>query len=478
MQALPYPGFATDLQAPMAVLLTQAHGVSYVHERVFDNRLLYISELRKMGAEIVTTGTTVAIISGPTPLTGASLRALDVRAGAAFILAGLVARGRTEVTDIYHVDRGYERIDEKLRALGADIERSLMVFGKRIGVDLGTANVLVYVKGRGIVINEPAVVAVAHARQQHRRRRHARRATCSAARRARSRSSGPMREGVIADYVTTEAMLRYFIGKVIGRVSLVRPEVMICVPAGVTGVEQRAVQDAAEAAGARRPAHLIPEPLAAAIGARIPVNMPQGHMIVDIGGGRTEAAVISMYGIVVSESVRVAGDRLDDAIAAYVKRRHNLVDRRPHGGGAEDRHRLGHAAGRRDDLPGPRPRPDHRPAAHDHRVLDRRHQRHPGPAQAIVGAVRAVLERTPPELASDVVDRGVVLSGGTAMLRNLDRLITRRDRHPLLRRGQPDGVRGDGRRHRPRPPGPDQALDARRGRVAGLALSGAALSSG
>jgi UDP-N-acetylglucosamine 1-carboxyvinyltransferase len=123
VQALPYPGFPTDLQAPMAVLLTQAKGVSYVHERVFDNRLTYIGELRKMGAEIVTTGTTVAIISGPTPLTGASLRALDVRAGAAFILAGLAARGQTEISDIYHVERGYERIDEKLRALGADIER-------------------------------------------------------------------------------------------------------------------------------------------------------------------------------------------------------------------------------------------------------------------------------------------------------------------------------------------------------------------
>ncbi|HUF52621.1 MAG TPA: UDP-N-acetylglucosamine 1-carboxyvinyltransferase [Dehalococcoidia bacterium] len=123
LQALPYPGFATDLQAPMAVLLTQASGVSYVHERVFDNRLGYISDLRKMGAEIVTTGTTVAIITGPAPLTGASLRALDVRAGAAFILAGLAARGRTEIHDIYHVDRGYEKIDEKLRSLGAAIER-------------------------------------------------------------------------------------------------------------------------------------------------------------------------------------------------------------------------------------------------------------------------------------------------------------------------------------------------------------------
>jgi UDP-N-acetylglucosamine 1-carboxyvinyltransferase len=123
VQALPYPGFPTDLQAPMAVLLTQATGVSYVHERVFDNRMGYISDLRKMGAEIVTTGTTVAIITGPAPLSGAALRALDVRAGAAFILAGLAARGRTEVLDIYHVDRGYERIDEKLRSLGAAIER-------------------------------------------------------------------------------------------------------------------------------------------------------------------------------------------------------------------------------------------------------------------------------------------------------------------------------------------------------------------
>jgi UDP-N-acetylglucosamine 1-carboxyvinyltransferase len=124
VQALPYPGLATDLQAPMAVLLTQAEGVSYLHERVFDNRLLYVSELRKMGAEVVTTGTTTAIISGPTPLVGASVRAIDIRAGAALILAGLVARGRTEITDVYHVDRGYERIDEKLRSLGAVIERA------------------------------------------------------------------------------------------------------------------------------------------------------------------------------------------------------------------------------------------------------------------------------------------------------------------------------------------------------------------
>ena len=233
-----------------------------------------------------------------------------------------------------------------------------------------------------------------------------------------------MREGVIADYITTEAMLRYFIGRVVGRVSFVRPEVMICVPAGVTGVEQRAVQDAAEAAGSRRPAHLIPEPLAAAIGARIPVNVPQGHMIVDIGGGRTEAAVISMYGIVVSESVRVAGDRLDDAIAAYVKRRHNLVigDRTAEelkisiGSAMMLDEEMTYQVRGRDQITSlPRTitvsSTDVTNAIQD-------------PLAAIVGAVRSVLERTPPELASDVVDRGVVLSGGTGLLRNLDRLIT------------------------------------------------------
>ena len=297
------------------------------------------------------------------------------------------------------------------------------MLGKRIGVDLGTANVLVYVKGRGIVIAEPAVVAVAQ-------RDNSIVAVGTEAREMLGRTPGaiqvirPMREGVIADYVTTEAMLRHFIGRVMGRFSFIKPEVMICVPAGVTGVEQRAVQDAAEAAGARRPAHVIPEPLAAAIGARIPVNVPQGHMIVDIGGGRTEAAVISMYGIVVSESVRVAGDRLDDAIAAYVKRRHNLVigDRTAEelkiaiGSALPLEEETTYQVRGRDQISGlPRTitvsSTDVTNAIQDS-------------VQSIIGAVRSVLERTPPELASDVMDRGIVLSGGTAMLRNLDRLIT------------------------------------------------------
>jgi rod shape-determining protein MreB len=297
------------------------------------------------------------------------------------------------------------------------------VFGKHIGVDLGTANVLVYVKGKGIVIAEPSVVAVAQ-------RDNSIVAVGGEAREMLGRTPDaiqvirPMRDGVIADYLTTEAMLRYFIGRVNGRLSLMKPEVMICVPAGVTGVEQRAVQDACEAAGARRPAHIISEPLAAAIGARIPVSAPQGHMVVDIGGGRAEAAVISMYGVVVSESVRVAGDRLDDAIAAYIKRRHNLNigDRTAEelkiavGSALPLEEMLTYEVRGRDQISGlPRTltvtSEDVCQAMQD-------------ALQAILGTTRSVLERTPPELASDIIDRGIVLTGGTALLRNLDRLIT------------------------------------------------------
>ncbi len=297
------------------------------------------------------------------------------------------------------------------------------MFGKHIGVDLGTANVLVYVKGKGIVSAEPAVVAVAQ-------RDNTIVAVWSEAREMLGRTPGaiqvvrPMRDGVIADYLTTEAMLRYFIGKVNGRLSLVKPEVMICVPAGVTGVEQRAVQDACEAAGARRPAHVVSEPLAAAIGARIPVSSPQGHMVVDIGGGRAEAAVISMYGIVVSESVRVAGDRLDDAISGHIKRRYNLNigDRTAEdlkiaiGSALPLEEQLTFDVRGRDQITGlPKTL-----TISDEDVWQALHD----PLQAILGTVRSVLERTPPELASDIIDRGIVLTGGTALLRNLDRLIT------------------------------------------------------
>jgi rod shape-determining protein MreB len=233
----------------------------------------------------------------------------------------------------------------------------------------------------------------------------------------------PMRDGVIADYLTTEAMLRYFIGKVVGRLNFIKPEVMVCMPAGVTSVEQRAVRDAAEAAGARRPAHLVPEPLAAAIGARIPVGSPRGHMVVDIGGGRTEAAVISMYGIVVSESVRVAGDRLDEAIANYVKRRHNLLigDR----SAEEVKIAVGSALPLEEELTTDVRGRDQISGLPKNIVITSQEitQALLDPLAAILGAIRSVLERTPPELCSDVVDRGIVLTGGGALLRNMDRLI-------------------------------------------------------
>lgn len=293
---------------------------------------------------------------------------------------------------------------------------------KRIGIDLGTANVVVYDRDRGIVLDEPSVVAIAE-------RDNTVVAVGHEARSMIGRHPGaiqvirPMRDGVIADYLITEAMLRYFIASVVGRFNVVRPEVMISVPVGVTGVEQRAVRDAAEAAGARRPAHLIPEPLAAAIGAEIPVGSPRGHMVIDIGGGRSEAAVISLFGIVASESVRVAGDRLDDAIAQYIRRRHNLVvgERTAEevkvtiGSAVPLDEELTAAVRGRDQITGlPRTitvrSSEVTQAIQDHLV-------------SIVQTARRVLERTPPELASDVIDRGIVLTGGGALLRGIDELL-------------------------------------------------------
>lgn len=294
---------------------------------------------------------------------------------------------------------------------------------KRAGIDLGTANILVYVRGEGIVVNEPSVVA------RH-NRDNAIVAVGTEARAMQGRTPGsisvirPMRDGVIADYLTTEAMLRYFIGHIAGRFNLVRPEVMVTVPAGVTSVEQRAVRDASEQAGARKPAHLIPEPLAAAIGAQIPIGNPRGNMIVNIGGGRTEAAVISLYGIVVSESVRMAGDRIDEAVMAYVRRRHNLII------GEKTAEEIKIAIGSalpidenlstqvrgRDQLSGLPKTITLNSIEVSQSIQDC--------LGTIVQAVRQVLEKTPPELAADVIDRGIVLTGGGALLRHMDELLT------------------------------------------------------
>jgi rod shape-determining protein MreB len=297
------------------------------------------------------------------------------------------------------------------------------LFGKYIGIDLGTANVLVYVKGKGIVLNEPSVVAYSAADNKVV-------AVGTDARKMLGRTPGritvsrPMRDGVIADYMITEAMLRYFIRKVSGNMSLFRPVVMICIPAGVTNVESRAVLDATIQAGAKE-AHLIAEPLAAAIGANIPIHEPHGNMVIDIGGGTTEAAVISLNDIVVSRSLRVGGNKIDELIATWVRRRHNLIigERTAE----EIKVQIGSAlplareltieVRGRDTIDG---LPKNRTITSSE-VTDAISDA----LASIVIKTKEVLETTPPELAADVMDRGIIMTGGGALLRNLDRLIAR-----------------------------------------------------
>ncbi len=293
---------------------------------------------------------------------------------------------------------------------------------KNIAIDLGTANTLVWVAGEGLVVNEPTVVAISSddnkvvAVGEEAKRMLGRTPEALTA-------SRPMRDGVIADYQVTEAMLRYFIGKVTGRFQFFKPEVMVCVPAGCTQVERRAALDATLSAGAAH-AYLIDEPLAAAIGAQIPVSAPSGHMIIDIGGGSTEAAVISLGGVVTHKSVRVAGNKIDEAIQAFLKKKQNLIvgDQT-----AEDiKIKIGSAtelakvekleiSGR--DLVFGLPRTITVTSTEVTEAIK------PILTQ-IVGAVKGVLEDTPPELAADIIDKGIVMSGGTSMLRNFDKLMT------------------------------------------------------
>lgn len=296
------------------------------------------------------------------------------------------------------------------------------MFSKRIAIDLGTANTLVWVAGKGIVMNEPTVVAMGAEDGRVV-------AVGLEAKEMLGRTPGnivasrPMRDGVIADYAVTEAMLRYFIQKVCGRVFLFKPEVMICVPAGVTQVERRAVLDASLSAGARV-AYLIDEPLAAAIGAKIPIAAASGNMIMDIGGGSAEAAVISLGGVVVHKSVRVAGNKIDEAIATYLKRKYNLLVGETTA--EEVKLKIGSAivlekveemeVKGRDNVTG-------LPRAVAITSTEITEAIRPA-LLAIIGAAKGVLEETPPELASDIIDKGIVMSGGTSMLRNLDRLMT------------------------------------------------------
>lgn len=302
-------------------------------------------------------------------------------------------------------------------------------FSNDIGIDLGTANTLVYVKDRGIVLREPSVVAI----QQGTNRVLA---VGEEAKRMLGRTPGnivairPMKAGVIADFEVTEAMLRYFIRKAHNRKWVVRPRIIISVPSGITEVEKRAVKDSATHAGARE-VYLIEEPMAAAIGVGLPVQEPAGNMIVDMGGGTTEVAIISLAGIVLSRSVRVGGDEMDEAIVQYLKRVYNLmIGERT---AEEIKITIGSAyplgeelsmevKGR--DLVAGLPKTLTITSEEIREALQE-------PVSAIVEAIRITLERCPPELSSDLVDRGIVLAGGTSQLRGMDKLLAEQTGLPV-----------------------------------------------
>ena len=301
------------------------------------------------------------------------------------------------------------------------------MFSKRIGIDLGTANTLVYLAGEGIVLNEPTVVAVTAEENRVV-------AVGKEAKDMLGRTPGnivaqrPLRDGVIADYTITEAMLSYFIDKAVGKSRFFKPEVMVCIPSGVTQVERRAVLDATMAAGAKI-AYLIDEPLAAAIGAKIPIAQAAGHMVVDIGGGSTDCAVISLGGVVVHNSVRAGGNKLDEAIANYTKKKFNLlIGERT---AEEIKIVIGNAliedstvkemkkmeVRGRDSVTG---------LPKTIELTESQISEAIAPVLLdIIAAVKGVLEQTPPELASDIIDKGVVMTGGTSLLKNLDKLVTK-----------------------------------------------------
>ncbi|HNJ97768.1 MAG TPA: rod shape-determining protein [Ilumatobacteraceae bacterium] len=304
-----------------------------------------------------------------------------------------------------------------------------LALGRDLAIDLGTANTLIYARGQGIVLNEPSVVAIdiTDGRPV---------AVGFEAKRMMGRTPGriktirPLKDGVIADFEVCEKMLRYFIQKVhASRWS--KPRMVICVPSGITGVEQRAVQDAAEYAGARRPVHIIEEPMAAAIGSDMPIHEPSGNMVVDIGGGTTEVAVISLGGIVTAQSVRVAGDELDDALMQYMKKEYSMAigDRtaeeiKIHMGSAWplDEELTADIRGR--DLITGLPRTLALTTEMVREALSE-------PVGAIIDSVKTTLDRTPPELAADIMEQGIMLTGGGALLAGLDRRLSHETGMPV-----------------------------------------------
>ncbi|HTP41240.1 MAG TPA: rod shape-determining protein [Nitrospiria bacterium] len=310
------------------------------------------------------------------------------------------------------------------------MDQALGWFSQDLAIDLGTANTLVYVRGRGIVLDEPSVVAVE-------KRTGRILAVGAEAKRMLGRTPGnivairPMRDGVIADFEVAEKMLSHFINKAHNRTTFVRPRVVICVPSKITQVEQRAVRDSAELAGARE-VYMIEEPIAAAIGAGLPIAEPYGNMVVDVGGGTTDVAVISLAGIVYSESVKVAGDKMDDAISGYIKRKYNLLigDHMAEMVKLEigsayplDERKTIIIKGR--DLISGIPKTLTIDDAEIREALAE-------PISAIVNAIKVALENTPPELAGDIIDRGIVLTGGGSLLRGLDIRLREETNLPII----------------------------------------------
>ncbi len=311
--------------------------------------------------------------------------------------------------------------------------RLLGAFSNDLAIDLGTANTCVYVKGKGVVINEPSVVAV----KRDNKGTNKVLSVGNEAKRMLGRTPGnivavrPMKDGVIADFEITESMLRYFISQVHNSRRLVRPRIIICVPTGITQVEKRAVKESAQSAGARE-VYLIEEPMAAAIGANLPITEPTSNMVVDIGGGTTEVAVISLAGIVYCKSVRVGGDKMDESIMHHIKRKYNLLIGL--GNAEKIKQNIGSA------YPGEYDKDKLEVKGRDlvsgipqHLEVNSEEIRTAikEEVDSIVHAVRMALEQTPPELAADIVDRGIVLTGGGSLLKGLDQLLREETQLPI-----------------------------------------------
>jgi rod shape-determining protein MreB len=316
--------------------------------------------------------------------------------------------------------------------MGKMFDRLLGSFSNDLAIDLGTANTLVYVKGKGVMLSEPSVVAV----KKDARGGNKVLAVGLEAKKMLGRTPGnivairPMKDGVIADFEVTEAMLRHFISKVHNSRRLVRPRIMICVPTGITQVEKRAVKESAQSAGARE-VYLIEEPMAAAIGADLPITEPTSNMVVDIGGGTTEIAVISLSGIVYAKSVRVGGDKMDEAIMQHVKRQYNMLI--GESSAEEIKIKIGSAYPLEQEMKMELKGRDLVTGIPQNIEISSEEVRKAIAEQvdAIVQGVRIALEQTPPELAADIVDRGIVLTGGGALLKGLDKLLMQETQLPI-----------------------------------------------